>query len=230
MEIERRFLVDKFPMGVNVSAKQNIKQYYISGGTEESRVRSVDGDFYLTVKTGKGLSREEDELQVSKGMFDALATTSIGMLDKARYIIHEGADKIELNVFNDGLSGLMLAEVEFKSKEDSTHFVPPSWMGKEVTEDQRYNGFSLAVNGMPPDPQISASKSCSKLSTNVDEIMEMLDKKRSGSDRPLVIEISDGLASGKTSLAKMLQQRLGNDAVTISMDDYYRGVSYMKGQ
>jgi uridine kinase len=230
MEIERRFLVDKFPTGVDVSAKQNIKQYYISGGTEESRVRSIDKNFYLTVKAGKGLSREENELPVSKDIFDALATTSIGMLDKARYIINDGADKIELNVFNDELSGLMLAEVEFKSKEDSTHFVPPPWIGKEVTEDQRYNGFSLAVNGMPPDLQISARKSYSKLSANLDKIMEMLDEKRSGSDRPVTIEISGGSASGKTSLAKMLQQKLGNDAVTISMDDYYRGVSYMKEQ
>lgn len=70
-------------------------------------------------------------------------------IEKIRYQIDEGDQKIELNVFRGNLEGLVLAEVEFPSREKSEEFEPPDWFGEEVTEDIRYKNQNLAQKGAP---------------------------------------------------------------------------------
>jgi CYTH domain-containing protein len=55
----------------------------------------------------------------------------------------------ELDLFDGGLAGFRLVEVEFPSVEASRVFTPPDWFGAEVTEDKRYKNKWLAVNGIP---------------------------------------------------------------------------------
>jgi CYTH domain-containing protein len=50
-----------------------------------------------------------------------------------------------------GMEGLVLAEVEFPSREKSEEFEPPDWFGKEVTEDIRYKNQNLAQKDVPKD-------------------------------------------------------------------------------
>lgn len=53
-------------------------------------------------------------------------------------------------MFRANLDGLVLAEIEFPSREKSEKFEPPNWLGEEVTEDSRYKNQALAQNGAPP--------------------------------------------------------------------------------
>jgi adenylate cyclase len=69
--------------------------------------------------------------------------------EKIRYQIDDAGQKIELNVFRGNLEGLVLAEVEFSSREKSEEFKPPDWLGEEVTDDIRYKNQSLAQKGAP---------------------------------------------------------------------------------
>jgi CYTH domain-containing protein len=56
-----------------------------------------------------------------------------------------------INEFRGNLEGLVLAEVEFASREKSEEFEPPDWFGEEVTEDIRYKNQNLAQKDVPKD-------------------------------------------------------------------------------
>ncbi len=58
---------------------------------------------------------------------------------------------MEVDVYHGELAGLVTAECEFASPEESRRFVPPDWFGREVTNDPAYKNQSLAVRGRPPE-------------------------------------------------------------------------------
>ena len=49
------------------------------------------------------------------------------------------------------LDGLRIAEIEFSTDVESDNFRCPEWFGEEVTEDERYKNWSLALNGIPSE-------------------------------------------------------------------------------
>jgi len=56
-----------------------------------------------------------------------------------------------LDIYHGDLEGLVSAEVEFKSIEESMEFFPPSWFKREITKDKRYKNRNLAVKGIPSE-------------------------------------------------------------------------------
>jgi adenylate cyclase len=48
----------------------------------------------------------------------------------------------EIDEFLGANAGLIVAEIELSSEEES--FDRPAWLGQEVTEDERYYNFNLA--------------------------------------------------------------------------------------
>ena len=51
--------------------------------------------------------------------------------------------------WDDNLSGLIVAEIEFDSVEKAEGFQPPKWFGKDITSDKRYKNAHLSQDGMP---------------------------------------------------------------------------------
>jgi CYTH domain-containing protein len=74
-------------------------------------------------------------------------------VEKTRCEILCGEHVIELDIYSGALEGLLVAEVEFKSVEESALFIPPDWLGREVTGDVRYSNRSLAVHGRPGEKE-----------------------------------------------------------------------------
>jgi CYTH domain-containing protein len=70
-------------------------------------------------------------------------------MEKVRYEIKHGDVTIELDIYSGVFSGLIIAEVEFESEEESRNFEVPDWFGREVTLDTRYKNKTLAVSGLP---------------------------------------------------------------------------------
>jgi adenylate cyclase len=98
------------------------------------------------------LQRRELEIELTPDQFNTLWPGTEGRrIEKIRYQIDEGDQKIELNEFRGNLEGLVLAEVEFPSREKSEEFKPPDWFGEEVTEDIRYKNQNLAPKDVPKD-------------------------------------------------------------------------------
>ena len=51
---------------------------------------------------------------------------------------------IELDVFENDLAPLVLAEVEFETEEEANTFTPPEWFGEDVTFSPKYHNSNLS--------------------------------------------------------------------------------------
>jgi CYTH domain-containing protein len=130
-----------------------IEQGYIAiddDGTEV-RVRRHRDTTTLTVKSGGGRVRVEEELEVDGDRFERLWPLTAGRrIEKRRYEIAAGPGiTIELDVYAGAHDGLAVAEVEFASEQDADGFAAPAWLGREVTDDARYKNQRLARDGVP---------------------------------------------------------------------------------
>ena len=146
MEIERKFLVAEAPALREGAGKRIEQGYLVAGeGDTEVRLRAKAGRFLLTVKRGSGLVRLEAETEITQEQFDALWPLTEGRrLEKVRHEIACGDLRIELDIYEGAHAGLIVAEVEFPSRETSEEFVPPPWFGDDVTGDERYMNRNLA--------------------------------------------------------------------------------------
>lgn len=156
LEIERKFLVEAndLPVGLTTFPHQPIRQgYIVYDGTTGVRLRLKGETCFITVKSGQGMARQENEGLIPRETFDALWPTTEGRrLEKVRYDI-PGPDDLtfELDIYEGDLSGLITVEAEFDSIEAAERFVPPAWFGRDVTEDGRFNNSALATDGLPTD-------------------------------------------------------------------------------
>jgi adenylate cyclase len=153
VEIERKFLVREPPAELEQARSSRIKQGYIAiadDGTEV-RVRRRDEASVLTVKSGSGRTRLEEEIAIDAERFARLWPLTEGRrLEKTRHLIPTNAGlTIELDVYSGVLAGLMVAEVEFGSEDAAEAFEPPEWFGDEVTDDARFKNQRLACEGAP---------------------------------------------------------------------------------
>jgi adenylate cyclase len=115
------------------------------------RVRRRAGQAVLTVKSGGGRARVEEEIEIEPERFERLwPLTERRRIEKTRYEIPaDGGLTVELDVYGGALAGLVVAEVEFASEDDANAFVAPAWFGREVTDDERYKNQRLARDGAP---------------------------------------------------------------------------------
>jgi len=73
--------------------------------------------------------------------FNVLATLPAKELTKVRHSVPPFA----IDVFEETLSGLVLAEAEFNSAADASALVLPSFIAAEVSDDPRFTGGSLCA-------------------------------------------------------------------------------------
>lgn len=147
MEIERKFLITRPPQDYTAFPSRLIEQAYLC--TEPVvRIRKEDDSCYLTYKSKGLLAREEYNLPLTLDAYEHLLPKADGIvLTKRRYLIpiEHTELTIELDVFSGKYQGLMLAEVEFNTKEEAQSFVPPDWFGKDVTFSGEYQNSRLAM-------------------------------------------------------------------------------------
>ena len=66
------------------------------------------------------------------------------LIEKRRYRVEYGGLIWEVDEFYGDNAGLIVAEVELESAQQS--FEKPSWVGNEVTDDPRYYNANLVSN------------------------------------------------------------------------------------
>ncbi len=152
LEIERKFTLAKPPAWLADHPALGIEQGYLAVSEEaEVRLRRIGKDYLLTVKRGSGEVRQEAEVRLTPSQFEALwpLTASRRLCKRRHRVPLDGGLFAEVDVYAGDLAGLVVAEVEFRSEDDSGAFHPPEWMGQEVTGDGRYANQTLALNGKP---------------------------------------------------------------------------------
>ncbi len=142
-EIERKFLVQG--TGWRAGKCTRLCQGYLSRVKERTvRVRIAGTEAFLTIKSQtRGATRAEFEYPIPLADAEQLLALSDGpVLEKNRHVVvHEGCTW-EVDEFFGANSGLVLAEIELTSEQQS--FSRPPWLGREVTLDSRYYNSNLA--------------------------------------------------------------------------------------
>lgn len=154
LEIERRFLMPEVPAGwLDAAEGKPIRQgYLIVDEKRVLRIRQKGAKYVMTVKSGAGLTRHEEEQAIDQALFDLLWPLTEGRRNiKTRHTREIDGLVYELDVFEADLAPLIMLEVEFDNEASAHGFQPPGYVGREVTEDERYNNASLAVHGLPED-------------------------------------------------------------------------------
>jgi CYTH domain-containing protein len=146
-EIERKFLIKRFPVEILRSRHYRIAQGYLANetGGRHVRLRKKAKTASLTFKVGRGTAREEREIRLSPKQFTTLWPATAGRrLHKTRYLVPWRNLVIEIDVYHGPNRGVIVAEVEFPSMASCRKFKPPRWFGREVTGEKRYSNVRLA--------------------------------------------------------------------------------------
>jgi CYTH domain-containing protein len=149
IEIERKFLVTSAVYKTLAFAKNEIVQGYLNSNPERTvRVRIKGEKGFLTIKgkgNSSGMSRFEWEKEIpvdeAKTLLDLCES---GVISKMRFEVKIGQHIFEVDEFFGENRGLVIAEIELISETES--FEKPSWIGKEVTNDERFYNAYLSQN------------------------------------------------------------------------------------
>lgn len=147
-EIERKFLVTDNSYREMAKGNKHIVQGYLSTEIRATvRVRIVDNRAMLTVKgRNEGITRDEWEypIPVDDAMEMLGKITEGAIIDKVRYLVEWEGYTWEIDEFSSPVNGLVVAEVELKSGDDSPAL--PPFIGKEVTGDPAYYNSSMVTS------------------------------------------------------------------------------------
>jgi adenylate cyclase len=152
VEREWRFLVLALPSLRGRKSKRLRQGYLHAEKGLTVRVRIEDDEAKLTIKLAEAnrrgpgpQARPEFEYAIPPADARRLMRAADGVLAKRRYRF----GRIELDVFEGPLAGLVLAEVEVKGRATRAPRPPAGWTWRDVTRDSRYGNARLAREGLP---------------------------------------------------------------------------------
>ena len=151
IEIERKFLVLNDLYKEKAFGHSHIRQGYLcSNDGRTVRVRIRDHRAYLTIKGptpegGLPCYEFEKEITLEEGK-QLMLLCEPGIIEKERWLVNSGKHIFEVDEFFGENEGLVMAEVELSSENESV--IIPDFIGKEVTGDQRYFNSQLRLSPM----------------------------------------------------------------------------------
>ncbi|PSL23374.1 CYTH domain-containing protein [Chitinophaga ginsengisoli] len=147
-EIERKYLIDieKWQKLDKPSGQHYRQGYIVTDPQKTIRVRLTDTKGFLTIKgISVGATRLEYEYEIpvveARELLDNFAVSE---LSKIRYHIGFRNKMWEVDEFLGNNAGLFVAEIELLSEDET--FELPEWVGREVTEDEKYYNSNLTIN------------------------------------------------------------------------------------
>ncbi len=146
IEIERKFLLKgegwrEFSHPVAYS-----QGYILADGERTVRIRIAGEEGFITIKgKNNGMSRKEFEYSIPlEDASDLLSLCVNQIVEKRRSKIEWKGKTWEIDEFVGDNQGLILAEIELSSEEES--FSIPPWIGEEVTGDLHYYNSYLSCH------------------------------------------------------------------------------------
>lgn len=156
LEIERKFLMEGFPIGLEVLSEVDTEQGYVSFEPETRVRRTVDKktgkvECRLTIKSEGELTRTELETDISEDFYyDVADFLGVTMIQKDYKKYRLGEWKLEVSCVDPGTSReFYYGEIEFPTEEDARAFEPPKFLGREITfaEDYKMKNYWKRTRG-----------------------------------------------------------------------------------
>ncbi len=148
VEIERKWLVDKFP-DLPVDGACRMEQGYLAFEPNTVRIRKTvqngSSEYILCIKGQGALLHAEIELPLTAEQYDALVLllAAPAATKELRTYRLPGGSLLECSLVDEGNeSSFFYAEVEFDTVQAADAFVPPAFLGREVTGEP---GYSMAA-------------------------------------------------------------------------------------
>jgi len=141
-EFELTYLIREIPKEIASCPSKEILDIYLPALAAHAHLRvRKSGDVYEITKKqpayGTDSSHQiENTIPLTRDEFTELAQLAGKRVRKIRYYYKEANIDYEIDVFQDGLVGLVLVDVEFKSNEDKAKFSPPAWVLADVTQEK----------------------------------------------------------------------------------------------
>ena len=149
-EIERKFLVVNDGWKPMVQSSSLLRQGYLSSNAKATvRIRTWDNArARITLKgASRGMVRAEFEYEIPVAdALELLAMAEPHVLEKRRHLVPFAGLVWEVDVFEGRHAGLVVDEVELTHVEQEVTL--PDWVGREVTDDDRYYNESLSRAGL----------------------------------------------------------------------------------
>lgn len=228
IEDERKFLALVAPVSALSNGKEIVQGYLCDDPA--TRIRIIDGKKgFLTIKikeaAGKNYELEEElELDAAQKL---LNSHKYNKILKTIYFL----GRLEVHVFYHKLKGLVLLEFE-KRFPDETVEIPLGFEVREVTGDERFDNHNLAkLDSLPKEWKCkdASREKIYELDRGLEVIKFQIQEKKRKISRPLIIGIAGGSGSGKTAkVAKKIQEMFPDCSKILSMDDYFRGIAFMR--
>lgn len=144
-EIERKYLVKKDVYSVidEIKPHQITQAYLVNEKSKSVRIRIMDDVAFLTIKSDLiGITRKEYEYEIPVNeALSMIESFNLKILNKKRYKVDFNSKTWEIDVFDENLDGLVLAEIELQSEDEK--FDVPEWIGLEVTLNPEYLNANL---------------------------------------------------------------------------------------
>lgn len=143
-EIERKFLVVSDAWRSDAVSVRMVQGYLSPGPPASVRVRIEGAKAWLNIKESTlAIGRTEFEYPIPAADAEAMLQLCRGQIvTKTRHRILHGRHMWEVDVFEGDNAGLVVAEVELESEDESVSL--PPWIGREVSVDPRYRNTYLA--------------------------------------------------------------------------------------
>ncbi len=145
LEIERKFLMDGFPIGLEILSEVEIEQGYVSTEPEVRIRKAVDRntgreEFRMTIKGEGDLTRNEIETSITSDFYyDTADFLAVNMIQKDYKKYKLGPWKLEVACVDPGTPReFYYGEIEFPTEDDAKSFEPPKYLGREITFNEDY--------------------------------------------------------------------------------------------
>lgn len=223
LEIERRYLL--YPCSVKAFLKRYhmqykkipIRQFYsVAREDRVQRYRQEGNRYLLTSKTGRGMTRVEEEKEIDKATFySALAAHRGGIIEKDRYVVEVGEYRYEIDRFKKSLKGLNILEIEFPDAARARRFrIAAPFDDLVITEVTDNPAFSNAA--------LSRTMRIPAIAHPLIELLKRVDRENGFLKASAKVDLrpyESGAHAVKTILYRLLKSVEANRAAILEGDD-----------
>lgn len=153
VERERRWLVHPAARPAVAGEGVLIEDRYIAG--TRCRLRRMSRGGAMSLKLTRKYEAVDPTARpivtayLTKEEYAVFASLPAHTVVKRRHAIEHAGTEWSLDRFEGALAGLELIEIEAPDAPTLAALVPPAWAVREVSDDPRYQGGTLATQGIP---------------------------------------------------------------------------------